>query len=226
MASSIILPLQMIVEAIVALKERNGSSQYAIAKYIEQNYTSDLPANFKRILSIQLRNLSNEGRLTRIKSSFKLSDELKKATAKTLKDQQKGSDQMHKLPAASKESTKTPVLTRVRKRTPSKVVIPIAPTGYTPRRKGSSADTATAKTGTAASKNPSPPPSSKHKKSSAAAAAASNKKRASAGAKERKKSVKDIVESPRAAKSGGSAKSKSERKTPAKAPPAKKARRR
>lgn len=68
----------MVVEAIGALKERTGSSQYAIAKYLEDKYKKGLAPNFKKMLTIQLRNLTKGGKLVKVKNSFKLSDELKK----------------------------------------------------------------------------------------------------------------------------------------------------
>jgi len=70
--------LQMISEAITSLKERTGSSQYAIAAFIGSKYQSQLPANYKKLLTVQLRNLAKSGKLTKVKNSFKLSDELKK----------------------------------------------------------------------------------------------------------------------------------------------------
>jgi histone H1/5 len=72
--------LQMVKEAIGSLKERTGSSQYAIAKYLEDTYKTNLPPNFKKTLSIQLRNLTKQGKIYKVKNSFKLSDELKKPT--------------------------------------------------------------------------------------------------------------------------------------------------
>lgn len=70
--------LLMATEAIAALKERTGSSQYAIAKYLEDKYKTGLPPNFKKMLTTQLRNLTKAGKLVKVKNSFKLSDELKK----------------------------------------------------------------------------------------------------------------------------------------------------
>ncbi|CAK9229626.1 unnamed protein product [Sphagnum troendelagicum] len=70
--------LLMVKEAIGTLKERTGSSQYAIAKYLEDTYKTGLPPNFKKILSVQLRNLTKQGKLYKVKNSFKLSDDLKK----------------------------------------------------------------------------------------------------------------------------------------------------
>jgi hypothetical protein len=73
--------LVMIVEAIGALKEQTGSNQYAIAKYLEDKYKDALPANFKKHLTVQLRNLTKAEKLVKVKNSFKLSDELKKPAA-------------------------------------------------------------------------------------------------------------------------------------------------
>nr|GEX83823.1 histone H1-like [Tanacetum cinerariifolium] len=47
---------KMIKEAIVSLKERTGSSQYAITKFVEE-HQKNLPANFKKVLSTQLKKL-------------------------------------------------------------------------------------------------------------------------------------------------------------------------
>ncbi|CAI5478120.1 unnamed protein product [Closterium sp. Yama58-4] len=68
----------MVKEAIVALKERTGSSVPAIAKYIAQKHP-DLPANWKKTLAIQLKNLTKAGKLVKVKASFKLGGELKQA---------------------------------------------------------------------------------------------------------------------------------------------------
>jgi histone H1/5 len=46
----------MIKEALLALKEKNGSSPYAIAKFMEEKFKSVLPANFKKMLNLQLKN--------------------------------------------------------------------------------------------------------------------------------------------------------------------------
>ncbi|CAH1427016.1 unnamed protein product [Lactuca virosa] len=72
---------EMIKEAIVTLKERTGSSQQAIAKHIEDTQ-KDLPANFKKLLLVQLKNLVAAGKLTRVKNSFKLGVVEKPTTVK------------------------------------------------------------------------------------------------------------------------------------------------
>lgn len=68
--------LQMISEAITTLKERTGSSQVAIAKFIEEKQ-KDLPANFRKLLLVQLKKLVASGKLTKIKGSFKVSPVVK-----------------------------------------------------------------------------------------------------------------------------------------------------
>ncbi|KAL2535508.1 histone H1-like [Forsythia ovata] len=64
---------QMISEAITTMKDRTGSSQPAIAKFIEENYTSNLPTNFKKILSAQLKRFVKSERLVKVKNSYKIS---------------------------------------------------------------------------------------------------------------------------------------------------------
>ncbi|PKA52372.1 Histone H1.2 [Apostasia shenzhenica] len=63
--------LEMVGEAITSLKERTGSSQYAIAKFIEDKHGNKLPPNFRKMLLVQLRKLSASGKLTKVKHSFK-----------------------------------------------------------------------------------------------------------------------------------------------------------
>ncbi|KAL5985890.1 hypothetical protein ACLOJK_027880 [Asimina triloba] len=65
---------QMIKEAILALQDKSGSSTYAIAKYVEQKHQSVLPANFKKMLALQLKNFTAKGKLIKIRASFKLSE--------------------------------------------------------------------------------------------------------------------------------------------------------
>lgn len=64
----------MINEAISSLNEKNGSSPYAIAKYMEEKHKAVLPANFRKILALQLKNSTAKGKLTKIKASYKLSE--------------------------------------------------------------------------------------------------------------------------------------------------------
>jgi histone H1/5 len=104
--------VQMSAEAIAALKERTGSSQLAIAKWIEGKYAGVLPANFKKQLSLQLKKLSQKGKLVQIKHSYKLSDELKKPAKAVKKVTEKN-------PAVKEEKKKVVAKTA---KSPKKVV--------------------------------------------------------------------------------------------------------
>ncbi|XP_042391946.1 histone H1-like [Zingiber officinale] len=64
---------EMIKEAILTLKERMGSSPYAIAKAMEDKHKAHLPANFRKMLLLQLKKLAAAGKLAKVKSSYKLS---------------------------------------------------------------------------------------------------------------------------------------------------------
>lgn len=72
----------MIKEALTALKEKSGSSPYAIAKFMEEKHKSVLPANFKKIMAIQLKNSVAKGKLVKVKASYKLSEAGKKEKPK------------------------------------------------------------------------------------------------------------------------------------------------
>lgn len=74
----ILLISQMIKEAISSLNEKHGSSPYAIAKYMEEKHKAVLPANFRKILALQLKNSTAKGKLTKIKASYRLSEAGKK----------------------------------------------------------------------------------------------------------------------------------------------------
>ncbi|MGI4421870.1 histone H1/H5 domain-containing protein, partial [Klebsiella pneumoniae] len=58
--------IEMITDAIVTLKEKNGSSQYAITKFLEEKH-KDLPPNFKKLLLVQLKKLVASGKLVKVK---------------------------------------------------------------------------------------------------------------------------------------------------------------
>ncbi|KAM1323161.1 hypothetical protein ACFX13_016180 [Malus domestica] len=62
---------EMIYGAITALKEKDGSSKRAIAKYIERVY-SGLPATHSALLTHHLKRLKNNGHLLMVKKSYKL----------------------------------------------------------------------------------------------------------------------------------------------------------
>nr|GLL43620.1 histone H1-like [Ipomoea trifida] len=76
--------VEMISEAIAALKERTGSSQVAIAKFIEEKQ-KELPPNFRKLLLVQLKKLVASGKLTKVKNSFKLAGTAKTAVAAAAK---------------------------------------------------------------------------------------------------------------------------------------------
>jgi len=66
--------MQMIAEAITTLKDRKGSSQPAIARFIEEKYKkSSLPSSFKKVLSVQLKKFVKSERLVKCKNSYKIS---------------------------------------------------------------------------------------------------------------------------------------------------------
>lgn len=61
----------MITAAIVAMKEKDGSSRQAIAKYIETEYTSLSPSHGS-LLTQQLKRMKNNGQLVMVKHSYML----------------------------------------------------------------------------------------------------------------------------------------------------------
>ncbi|XP_031258478.1 histone H1 [Pistacia vera] len=65
---------EMIKEALLALKDKSGSSPRAIAKYIEEKHKSVLPANFKKMLGVQLKNSAAKGKLIKIRASYMLAE--------------------------------------------------------------------------------------------------------------------------------------------------------
>eukprot|EP00242_Pyramimonas_sp_CCMP2087_P006423 CAMPEP_0198209970 /NCGR_PEP_ID=MMETSP1445-20131203/17935_1 /TAXON_ID=36898 /ORGANISM="Pyramimonas sp., Strain CCMP2087" /LENGTH=181 /DNA_ID=CAMNT_0043883895 /DNA_START=83 /DNA_END=628 /DNA_ORIENTATION=+ len=66
----------MIKSALLSLKDRTGSSVVAIAKFLGATY--NLPANFKKTMSTQLKNMTKAGKLEKVKASFKLTEAFKK----------------------------------------------------------------------------------------------------------------------------------------------------
>ncbi|KAJ0096610.1 hypothetical protein Patl1_29065 [Pistacia atlantica] len=65
---------EMIKEALLALKDKSGSSPRAIGKYIEEKHKSVLPANFKKMLGVQLKNSAAKGKLIKIRASYMLAE--------------------------------------------------------------------------------------------------------------------------------------------------------
>ncbi|XWS42522.1 hypothetical protein CRYUN_Cryun16bG0021400 [Craigia yunnanensis] len=62
---------EMISDAILSLKEKTGSSQYAITKFIEEKH-KQLPSNFRKLLLVQVKKFVASGKLVKVKASFKL----------------------------------------------------------------------------------------------------------------------------------------------------------
>ncbi|XP_022759681.1 histone H1-like [Durio zibethinus] len=113
--------LEMICEAISTLKDRTGSSQPAIAKFIEDKYNKMLPPNFKKLLSVQLKKFVNSEKLVKVKNSYKISstEKLKLAIKETQnkKGTAKNNSSTPKENAAkkvSKKSVKTKRLSQVK----------------------------------------------------------------------------------------------------------------
>ncbi|CAO2831809.1 unnamed protein product [Amaranthus hypochondriacus] len=61
----------LILEAIVNLKEPGGSNKTAIASYIEDQYWA--PSDFKRVLSAKLKFLTSSGKLIKVKRKYQIS---------------------------------------------------------------------------------------------------------------------------------------------------------
>ena len=100
---------EMVKAAIVALKDRNGSSVPAIAKYIGSSFK--LPGNYKKILSTQLKNLVASGKLVKVKASYKLGEALKKAPKKP----KKAKKPKKKAPKKKKPKAKKPKAKKAKK---------------------------------------------------------------------------------------------------------------
>lgn len=54
-------------------KDRTGSSQQAVAKFIEHKCKKVLPPNFKKVPSVQLKKFVKSERLMKVEGSFKFS---------------------------------------------------------------------------------------------------------------------------------------------------------
>ncbi|KAJ4839175.1 hypothetical protein Tsubulata_032048 [Turnera subulata] len=94
---------EMISEAILALKDRTGSSQPAIAKFVEDKYKKVLPENYKKVLSVQLKKFVKSERLVKVKNSYKISSTEKLKLA--IKETQKAKAANNAAPAAKKAVT-------------------------------------------------------------------------------------------------------------------------
>ena len=112
----------MVKAAIVALKDRNGSSVPAITKYLGANFK--LPENFKKILSTQLKNLVKSGKLLKVKASYKLGEALKKKPPKKKAPKKKAPKKKAK--KAKKPKAKKAPKKKAAKKTASKAKKPKA----------------------------------------------------------------------------------------------------
>ncbi|KAI8523000.1 hypothetical protein RHMOL_Rhmol13G0040500 [Rhododendron molle] len=95
--------VEMVTDAIATLKEKSGSSQHAITKFIEEKQ-KQLPPNFKKLLLFHLKKLVASGKIVKVKASFKLPsvEKPKSATATEGK----------KVPAKPKSVTKAKPATK------------------------------------------------------------------------------------------------------------------
>merc|ERR1712098_72653 len=91
----------MVQEAIKDLKDRTGASTVAIAKWVESKYT--LPDTFKKFLSTALKKMTEDGKLVKVKASYKLGAALKAAPKKKV---------VKKKPAAPKKKPATKKTTK------------------------------------------------------------------------------------------------------------------
>lgn len=116
----------MIKEALMALQDKSGSSAYAIAKYMEEKHRSELPANFRKILWLQLKNSTAKGKLVKVRASFKLSEVGKKAgggarakvekkKAKKPETKKVGGKRSRKAKAKQPKSIKSPAAKKAKK---------------------------------------------------------------------------------------------------------------
>ncbi|KAK6922624.1 Linker histone H1/H5, domain H15 [Dillenia turbinata] len=114
---------QMIKEALLALNEKSGSSPYAIAKYMEEEHKAVLPANFRKMLTLQLKNSAARGKLIKIKASYKLSDpnlkvsETKKERTVTKSKKERRTETTAKKP---RRSTRNVTAKKTKKAAPAK----------------------------------------------------------------------------------------------------------
>lgn len=110
----------MISKAIVALKERSGSSVPAIVKFIQSNFKDTEIIHIKT----QLKRLAVQGKLVRSKNSYKLSSDLKLALKKSSSAKSTSSVKAVKKVAKSvktaKKAKKAPKKSAGKKKTPTK----------------------------------------------------------------------------------------------------------
>eukprot|EP00193_Tetraselmis_chui_P022013 CAMPEP_0177772654 /NCGR_PEP_ID=MMETSP0491_2-20121128/12376_1 /TAXON_ID=63592 /ORGANISM="Tetraselmis chuii, Strain PLY429" /LENGTH=158 /DNA_ID=CAMNT_0019290555 /DNA_START=67 /DNA_END=543 /DNA_ORIENTATION=+ len=140
----------MIAEAIKSLKDRTGSSSPAIAKYLETTYGSSLPPNWKKVLAVQLKRLADNGKLVKVKASFKLGEALKKPAPKPKPAKKPVAKKVVTKKVVKKTTTKKPAAkkTPVKKATtakPKKAITKKTPVKKAPAKKPAAAKPAAKK---------------------------------------------------------------------------------
>ncbi|KAF3450575.1 hypothetical protein FNV43_RR06664 [Rhamnella rubrinervis] len=65
----------MIFEALLTLKDRNGSDRGAILNFIEQRHEVPVPPNFRKLLTARLRRLVVQGKLEKVQNGYKIKKE-------------------------------------------------------------------------------------------------------------------------------------------------------
>lgn len=128
----------------MALKEKSGSSPYAIGKYMEEKHKAVLPANFKKILALQLKNSEARGKLIKVRASYKLSEAGKKekstgkttqvAKPKTEENKKKKTTTKTKTTASAPKAPKKKPAKKTKKSTPAKPRSLKSPTARKPKK--------------------------------------------------------------------------------------------
>lgn len=128
----------------MALKEKSGSSPYAIGKYMEEKHKAVLPANFKKILALQLKNSEARGKLIKVRASYKLSEAGKKdkstakttqvAKSKTEEEKTTTTTKKTKTTASAPKAPKKKPAKKTKKSTPAKPRSLRSPTAKKPKK--------------------------------------------------------------------------------------------
>ena len=112
--------IQLVHEAIVSLKDRTGSSQPAIMKYLLSNYPAlenNLSQNrFKTNVLTALKSGVKQGRFEKVKASYKISSEFKKKEANARK--RKKQQELKKKKDKQKEKKKEDEIKKLEKKDP------------------------------------------------------------------------------------------------------------
>jgi len=112
--------IALIKEAILALKDRTGSSVPAITKWIETEKKAPVPA--KHVMKAALKKGVADGTLVQVKNSYKVSAEAKKAM-KPKKPKKKAAPKKKKA-APKKKKTAAKKKTTKKKAAPKKKTAP------------------------------------------------------------------------------------------------------